>query len=151
MAALLGAFRHRAREIARHRRVRRWVSALVCLIAAIGFLGGLAAPPLARHFLAARLSQALHRDVSIERVRINPYTLSTTIDGFTMKERDGSATALSFDEFYLNLQLQSLFRRGLVIKEMRLVRPYIRLVRGDDYRYNYHDLHDEFTGGPPSG
>jgi uncharacterized protein involved in outer membrane biogenesis len=85
----------------------------------------------------------------MEQIRINPYTMTATIRGFLMKERAGSAPAVSFDELYVNLELRSLFRRGPVLKQIRLVKPYINLVRNDDYTYNFTDLIDEFTKGPP--
>src|SRR6185295_17109663 len=45
--------------------------------------------------------------------------------------------------------LQSLFRLAPVIKDLRLVKPYINVVRNQDRKYNFQDLIDEFTSGPP--
>ena len=36
-----------------------------------------------------------------------------------------------------------------MFKEIRLVKPYINLVRNEDRTYNFTDLIDEFTKGPP--
>ena len=49
-----------------------------------------------------------------------------------------------------------MFRLAVVVKEFRLVRPYINLVRNEDRTYNYQDLIKEFTSAPsqppaPSG
>ena len=107
------------------------------------------APPLLRGKLASELSTKLHRQVSIEQIRINPFAMSVTVRGFLMKERQGSATAVSFDELYANLELTSLFRWAPVLKEIRLVKPYINVVRNEDRSYNFTDLIDEFTKGPP--
>ncbi len=49
----------------------------------------------------------------------------------------------------MNLEIQSLFRLAPVIKELRLVKPYISLVRNDDLKYNFQDLIDEFTAVRP--
>lgn len=118
-------------------------------MAVFGVLGALVAPPLLRNKLAADLSRKLHREVSIEQIRINPYALSATIRGFVVKERQGSAIAISFGEVYANFELVSLFHRGLVIKEIRLVKPYVSLLRNEDQTYNFTDLVTEFTQGPP--
>ncbi len=75
--------------------------------------------------------------------------MSLTVRGFLMKERQGSATALSFEEFYANLELRSLFRWAPVLKQIRLVKPYVNLVRNEDRTYNFTDLIDEFTKEPP--
>ena len=139
----------RAAELARHPRARIIALWFVAVTIIVGVLGSLVAPPLLRGKLASVLSEKLHRAVTIEQIRINPYAMTVAVRGFLMKERQGTATAVSFDELRLNLELQSLFRWGLVIKELRLVRPYVNLVRDENLKYNYQDLIDEFTKGPP--
>src|SRR5919109_641576 len=142
-------FAHRATEIARPPRTRKFAIWFVSIMVAIGVFFGLVAPPLLRGKLASLLTDKLHRQVSIEQIRINPYALTATIRGFMVKEPQGPATAISFDELHLNLELWSLFRLAAVVKELRLVRPYINLVRNEDRTYNYQDLIKEFTSGPP--
>ena len=138
----------RTKELARHPRTKKIALWIVGIFVAIGVLGALVAPPLLRQLLANQLTAKLHRQVSIEQIRINPYAMSATIRGFLMKERQSAATAISFDELYVNLELQSLFRWGPVIKELRLVKPYINLVRNENRKYNYQDLIEEFMSGP---
>src|SRR5882672_8679126 len=145
----ISEIRDQAKGIARHPRTRKIAIWAVAIFVAIGVLLGLVAPPLIRGKLASELSTKLHRQVSIEQIRINPFAMSVTVSGFLMKERQGSATAASFDELYANLELTSLFRWGPVLKEIRLVKPYINVVRNEDRTYNFTDLIDEFTKGPP--
>jgi len=148
MAPKITELRGRATEIVRHRRTRKVAIWIAAIFAFIGIVA-LAAPPLLKNKIAAELSTKLHREVSIEQIRINPFAMSLTVRGFLMKERQSSATALSFDEFYANLELQSLFRWGPVLNRIRLVKPYINLVRNEDRTYNFTDLIEEFTKGPP--
>ncbi|HSE90127.1 MAG TPA: DUF748 domain-containing protein [Candidatus Binatia bacterium] len=148
MAPKITELRGRTTAIARHPRTRKIVIWIAAIFAFIGILA-LAAPPLLKNKIAAELSQKLHREVSIEQIRINPFAMSVTVRGFLMKERQGSATAVSFDELYANLELTSLFRWGPVLKEIRLVKPYVNLIRNEDRTYNFTDLIDEFTKGPP--
>jgi uncharacterized protein involved in outer membrane biogenesis len=148
MASNITELRGRATEIARHPRTKKIAIWVISVIVAIGILGALVAPPLLRRVLANQLTTKLHRQVSIEQIRINPYAMSATVRGFTMKERQSPATAVSFDELYVNLELQSLFRWGLVVKALHLVKPYVNLVRNEDRTYNYKDLIDEFMSGP---
>ena len=149
MAAKITELRSRAIETARQPRTRKIAIWLVAIVAAFGIIAGLVAPPLLRGKLASELSTKLHRQVSIEQIRINPFAMSVTVRGFLMKERQGSATVFSFDELYANLELASLFRWGPVFKEIRLVKPYVNVVRNEDRTYNFTDLIDEFTKGPP--
>ncbi|HEY7218538.1 MAG TPA: DUF748 domain-containing protein [Candidatus Binatia bacterium] len=151
MALKIGEIRDRAQQIARHPRTRKIAIWSVSIFIAIGVLLGLVTPPLIRGKVAAALSEKLHRQVSIEQIRINPYAMTLAIRGFLMKERQSQAAAVSFDELFVNLQFMSLFRLAPVIKELRLVKPYVNLVRNEDRKYNFQDLIDEFTGGPPGG
>jgi uncharacterized protein involved in outer membrane biogenesis len=148
MAPKVTELRGRASEIARHPRTRKTAMWLVAIFAFIVVVA-LAAPPLLKNKIAAELSTKLHRPISIEQIRVNPITMSLTVRGFLMKERQGSATALSFEEFYANLELRSLFRWAPVLKQIRLVKPYVNLVRNEDRTYNFTDIIDEFTKGPP--
>ena len=140
--------RQRASEIVRHRRTRKIAIWFVAIMVAIGILGALVAPPLLRGKLAAVLTDKLHRAVTIEQIRINPYTMTVTLRGFLLKDRQSTATAVSFDEIYVNLEMESLFRFAPVLKAVRLVKPYINLVRNENGAYNFKDLIDEFTSGP---
>jgi uncharacterized protein involved in outer membrane biogenesis len=129
----------------RTRKIAIW---FVSIVVAIGILGALVAPYVLRRVLSDQLTTKLHRQVTIEQIRINPYAMTFAVRGFLMKERGGTATAVSFEELRLNIQLLSLLRWGLVVKELHLVKPYVSLVRQDDFNYNYQDLIDEFTKGP---
>jgi uncharacterized protein involved in outer membrane biogenesis len=71
------------------------------------------------------------------------------VRGFLMQEKQGQSPALSFEELFVNLELQSLIRLAPVIEELRLVKPYVNLVRQPDLKYSFQDLIDEFTSGPP--
>jgi uncharacterized protein involved in outer membrane biogenesis len=148
MAPTITELRERATKVARHPRTKKIAIWFVSVVAAIGVIGALVAPLLLRRILASQLTTKLHREVSIEQIRINPYTMSATIHGFLMKERQSQTSALSFDELYVNLELESLFRWGPVLKEIRLVKPYINLVRNENRAYNFQDLIDEFMAGP---
>ena len=149
MAAISEGLGKRAKQVLRHPRTRKLAIWAVSIVAGFGVLGALVAPPLLRNKLAADLTRTLHREVSIEQVRINPYALSVTVRGFLVKEPQSTAPAVSFDELYANLQLSSLFHRGAVLKEIRLVKPYVSLIRNEDLTYNFMDLIEEFTKGPP--
>ncbi|MDR1935445.1 MAG: DUF748 domain-containing protein [Candidatus Accumulibacter sp.] len=111
-------------------------------------MGFWALPPIVRHVAANKLSEALHRPVSIRGVGINPFALSLTVEGVDVKQGEGGESFAGFESLYLNLQASSLFRWGLVIDEIRLAGPKIRVVRLAENRYDFSDLIDEFMAGP---
>ena len=141
----------RARDFTVHPRTRKTAIWTFSLVVAFGVLLGLVAPPLLRGKIAGDLSQKLHREVTIEQIRLNPYAMTATIRGFLIKERESQATAASFDELHVNLELRSIFRLSPIIKELRLVKPYVNLVRHEDSEYNFQDIIDEFSSAPSGG
>jgi hypothetical protein len=108
-------------------------------------------PPLVKGKVEAELTKALHRPVTIEKLGFNPYVLSLTVRGFTMKEPAGDAPAVTFDELYINLSSFSIFRLAPVLDAVRLVKPHVRIVRNADKTYNYQDLIDEILAKPSDG
>lgn len=97
-------------------------------------------PAILEAVLPKKLSEALHREVTIQQIKVNPYALSATIRGFRVQERDSSRTFASFDELYLNLQSISVLKMAVVLKELRLKHPYINIIRRNETTYNFSDL-----------
>jgi len=73
------------------------LSALAGLILFYAVLGFLVVPAVLKARLPATLSRLLGREVTVRQVRLNPFTLAATVEGFAVKERDqlvvGSARA----------------------------------------------------------
>ncbi|HCN68974.1 MAG TPA: hypothetical protein DIT03_12075, partial [Candidatus Accumulibacter sp.] len=131
-------------------RVKKYGLRFVLALLIIGLLGFLVMPPLVKWLLVEQLAAALHRPVSIEGLRINPYTLSLQVDGLAIQETGGAEKVAGFDQLFINLESSSLFRGGPVISELKLVGPALSLVRLPDGRFNFSDLIDEFMARPPS-
>src|SRR5574338_1337716 len=141
---LVGVLAERAR---RHRRLLRGLAIFLVAVAVLGFL---VAPPIVRSQGEKILSAALHRPVTVADVAINPFALSATVKGFSVAEPGGGTEALGFDRLYVNLEAQSLFRGGPVLREVTLEGPRLKLRRATDGRYNWQDLIDEFLAKPPA-
>lgn len=97
------------------------LSAVVVVYTAVGFL---AAPWIIQRQLVRILHQSLRRTAAVTHVRVNPYALSVTARGLSLKDTDGSPLA-ACAEIYVNAQISSLFRRVLTLKEARLVAPHL--------------------------
>lgn len=129
------------------RRIALWVVGLVVLVAVLGFL---VAPPIIRSQAEQALSERLHRKVSIGAVRLNPFTLRAEVRDLAVRERGSDEIVLGFDLLTVNVSAATLFRLAPVLQSVRLVKPYARIVRRDDGRYNFQDLIDEARSRPPS-
>jgi hypothetical protein len=114
-----------------------WSAAVFAVLTIFAFFG---LPPLIKSLLIKRLSATLHREVSIQKISVNPFALSLTVRGFLIKDRASSEAFASFDELFINLQGLSALRRALIVKEIRVSQPFIRVVRHEDNSYNFSDL-----------
>ena len=86
-------------------------------------------PLILRHVAEQQLGRWLGRTVMIERLRVNPFALSLTVDGLKVLETDGRTSFLGFRRLYVNAELASLFRHALVVRAIRLESPRVRLER----------------------
>ncbi|MBS1139083.1 MAG: hypothetical protein H6R13_536 [Proteobacteria bacterium] len=118
----------------------KWLGIFLLVIGVLGFF---AAPPLLKSILQKQLSQQLHREVSIEKIDINPYALSATLNGFSIKA-DGGKEVAGFDELFVNLSTASIFKLAAVVDEIRLQGLRIAVSRVAEGRYDISDLLDEW-------
>ena len=82
----------------------------------------------------------MNRDVSISKIKVNPYDLTITVSGFAVKEKGTAEVFLSFEELFANVQAISIFKRAIVVSEIRLTKPFARIIREEDGSYNFNDL-----------
>jgi len=125
----------------RKRKLLRWFFALSLLYTVVGFL---ILPPVVRSIAVKQLSKQLDREVSIQKIKINPFALSTTVRGLLIKDKDGEPF-VSWDEVYVNFQLSSLFTRAWTFKEISTSKPYVRVQMNWDYTFNFSDLIEKFS------
>jgi uncharacterized protein involved in outer membrane biogenesis len=131
----------------RARKILWWVLGLLVFFALVGFL---VLPPIVKSQLEQELSKALHRTVTVEAVRMNPFAPSVTVRGFAARERSGDALFVTFEELYVNAAWTSIFRLAPVVDEVKLTKPHVRVVRNADRTYNFQDLVDEALAQPKS-
>ena len=138
----------RARAIAKAPRTRKILWWLVGLVVAFAVIGFFVVPPIAKSRMEEALSHALHRKVTVAEVRVNPFAPSATVRGFLVRERQGDAPFMSFDEAYVNIAWSSVFRLAPVLESITLLKPHLRITRNQDQTYNFQDLLDEFLKRP---
>ena len=122
------------------RRLKKTVLIVAIFFAVYTLFGFFVLPHIVKSILVKQLSNALHREVTIYTIRTNPYKLTLTVRGFVVKGRTSSETMVSCRELYLNLQLLSAFKKGLILREIRIEQPYINVVRHEDLSYSFSDL-----------
>ena len=130
----------------KRRRLLRWAAGLFVFYTVFGFL---ILPPIIRSLAVKQLSRQLDREVSIEKIRLNPFALSTTIRGLLIKDKDGQPF-ISWDEVYVNLELASCFGHPWIFKEVSTSNTFIRVQMNQDYSLNFSDLVAKFSTNTPA-
>jgi hypothetical protein len=133
-----------------HRRHRRCliVGGVFVFLVLFGFIG---LPPIVKAQAVKRLSALLGREVVIEKVRINPLVLSTTIEGFAIAEADaGAGEFTGWRRLYVNFDSWSLFARRIGFQEIALDGFRARVAKGADGELNFADIVARLTAPDPS-
>jgi len=138
----------RQRVFVQVRRRRRLLIVLAALLVLYTVFGFLVLPWIVRRQLEKRLTAALHRETTIERVRTNPWALSVTIDGFLVKDPDGTRF-VSWDRLYVTLTLWRIVLREVTLEKVALVRFHSRVAMDKSGRLNFQDLVDESSSSEP--
>jgi hypothetical protein len=122
------------------RNIRNILTIVLIFLIVFSVSGFFVVPPILKSVLTKKLSEELHRQVAIRQVKVNPFVLSVTLKEVLIHERNGRDTFVSFDELYLNLQSISILKRGLILSEIKVDKPYVNILRNEDGSYNFSDL-----------
>jgi uncharacterized protein involved in outer membrane biogenesis len=96
-------------------------------------------PVLARNKAVEVLRETTGRNVRIEKISFNPLTLTASVQGFAIEE-NGGGPFLSVGALRVSVSLASLYRRALVLSEVSIESPSLRIVRVGADRFNFSDI-----------
>lgn len=130
----------------RLRKLVYWAIGLFLFYTIAGFF---ILPPIVRSVAAKKLSEQLGREVTIQKVKVNPFALSGSIQGLLIKEKNGDPF-FSWDEAYGDFQIASFFGHPWIFKEIRTSQPFIHVQMNGDGSFNFSDILAKFsTNAPP--
>lgn len=110
---------------------------LLVLYAVSGFF---IVPAVLKAKIPELIEQETGRSASIEKIKLNPFTLELTLDNFVLHERDAQDFT-RFAQFYLNFNgLQSIRHIALVVDSVILEKPFVRIARDKKKGFNFDDL-----------
>src|ERR1044071_5989904 len=92
----------------RKRKLVYWLCGLFLFYTIVGFF---ILPPIIRSVAVKQLTKQFDREVSIQKVKLNPLTFSVTVRGLLIKDKDG-APFVSWDEVSVNFQISSLIGKA---------------------------------------
>jgi AsmA protein len=126
---------------------RRWLArlgtlglALIVVVALVivGFFASL--PEIVRQVVMRQVPKAIGRQITIEDIDLNLFTGNLAIKKLRLSERTGPQAFVEFERLEVRLALLSLVRQNIHLRDLRLVAPAVRVVRGADGKLNFDDL-----------
>lgn len=108
-------------------------------------------PVIIRNKAISLLSETTGRAVHLEKVRLNPFTLTMTLQGFSIDEAEKGVPFISFRELETSLGLASIWKRALIVSKLKLDSPVIKATRLAANRYSFNDIIDRIGKRPKSG
>ncbi|WP_405232590.1 DUF748 domain-containing protein [Lentisalinibacter salinarum] len=120
-------------------RHRRLLTVLAGLIAAWTLAGFFLAPWLVERQAVRAMAEQFDSELRLERVAINPYVLSLTIDGLALDDPAGEPLA-RVRQIHVNFQTSSLFRWAWTFAEFRIDAPELFISRDGAGAFNFRRL-----------
>jgi uncharacterized protein involved in outer membrane biogenesis len=140
----------RLSALAGNRTLRRVAVAAVGAVVLYGAFGFFVVPGIVRSQTEKLVADKLHRQTTVGAVAFNPFTLALTLRDVKLHEPNSESVFVSFDTLYVDLSSMSVLRLAPVIRELRLVAPYVHLARTAANRYNIDDIVELISNQPPS-
>ena len=126
------------------RRIRFWLAVVVILYTLVGFL---VLPWVATGFAVNTLADDLGRDLRIEAVRTNPFTLTLEVEDLALDDVDGQEL-IGFERLFVDVAWSSLFEWTAVIPTARLEGARVHEERFDSGETRFTRLLAEFERRP---
>lgn len=136
--------------LSKHRIARRLASSLAAIVLLYSVGGFFILPGFIQSRMETLIAEKLHRKASVGAVEVNPFSLALTLRDVKLRETKGDDVLASFDTLYVNLSSESLLRLAPVIREAKLTKPYVHLMRAAAHRYNIDDILALIASQPPS-
>jgi hypothetical protein len=99
-----------------------------------------ALPAMIRRVAISQISTRTGRAVTIEHVRLNPFTGRLSVRALRLAERGGTDTFLDLPQLEMRFVPSALLRSDIRLAEVALVAPTVRVVRTSSREFNFSDL-----------
>jgi hypothetical protein len=113
---------------------------ILSAVAALLLFVILVLPGIVRSLAVDKIESATGRKASISKITLNPFTLTAGVSGFSLAEKSGQTAFVNFSSVSLKISPASVTRRALIVSDIKVARPYVRVVRTGPNTYNFSDL-----------
>lgn len=125
--------------------IRRILLSLLILVGSIGVIIVMFAGPLAKWAVERYDEEWTGRRIEVEKIRINLFTGTVSIDGLAAFEQARPDTFFHVANIFANMELTHFLHGDYDITEIRLTKPRIHVEQSGS-SFNFDDLIERFTG-----
>ena len=104
--------------------------------------------PIAHHYLEKHSKELCNRVVTMDKLCINLFNGSVTIQGFKALEENDEDVMLTFDKLKVNMSLAYLLGKTVKITEITLINPDVTVLQNGN-RFNFSDIIDFYKTDKP--
>lgn len=122
------------------RSFRRWLIAAAVVLVVFTVTGFFVLPPIVKGQLEKRLTVALGRTTTVQKVKINPYAMSVTLEGFDVRLKDGSGSFVGWDRLYVNFDPLASLTQAWTLGAVELDGFHAAAVLMPDGTFNFADV-----------
>ncbi len=117
-------------------RMLAYIVSSISLYALVGFI---LLPWIIHPIIEENASEVLQRKVTMQSLELNPFTLSVTINDFSIEGKYVD-NLFRFEKLYVNYQAIALFKGVFAFDEITLVRPEAKIILLATGKYNFQDI-----------
>lgn len=104
--------------------------------------------PIAHHYIEKHSKELCNRVVTMDKLCINLFNGSVTIQGFKALEENDKDVMLTFDKLYVNMSVWRLLDKTVKLTEITLVNPDVTVLQNGN-RFNFSDIIDFYKPKEP--
>lgn len=121
-------------------RTRRNLGILAGLLVVFTVVGFFVVPPIVRTQIERRATEALGRQVTVGKVRFNPYTLGLTLERLEVRTADGAGSFLGWERLYVNFDALASLGGDWVLGDIELDGFHVAVALEADGKFDFADI-----------
>jgi len=119
----------------------KFISIITIIFSLYAITGFILIPVITKALLPEKLGEILNRDVKIEKINLNPFTMSLKLKNFKILTKRQKRNFFSFNEFYINIDfVSSILSLAPVIAKLTISSPSLYVERVEKNKFNFSDL-----------
>ena len=118
----------------------KYLTTITVALLVLGLFFAFGLPPILGSVLKSQILKNFNRHASVESVSFNPFKLRLTVENLSIREQKSDAIFVALEKLQINAEIISLFKGGIALSEVKLVKPSVHILRTNTNSYNFSDL-----------